>query len=104
MEFEAGSVHTAQALITNLAAKEFTYQTYLYFGAGLSPTPISSVTLAAGGSTTVAYSAVMPSSEGLYDVYIDVLYNGEVIAHKKSTEPVTIVISPAVDIGDIVWE
>jgi hypothetical protein len=104
-EFEAGSSHVAQATLTNPTGKEFTYTTELYLDVTKVATSGVSApfTIPAGGSTTVAYTVVMPAVEGTYHVYLDVWVGTELIAHYQATEDITIVISPKVTIGPIIW-
>lgn len=102
--FQAGSVHTARALLSNPSAKAWTYDVAIYLGAGLSPVA-GQVTIAAGESAYVDLAMTMPTTEGVYNVYLDVSVAGypEFLEHKLATETITITISPDVDIGDIVW-
>ena len=103
--FEAGSVHTARATLTNPTAKEFTYTTELYLGVTKAATSgVGSVTISAGASLPVDYTVTMPLEEGEYEVYLDVWYGAELLAHYQATVNVTIVISPAIIVGPITWE
>ncbi len=102
--FEAGSVHTAQAVLTNPTAKEFTYSIELYLDVTkVATSGVGSVTIPAGGSVTVSFTATMPLVEGTWHVYLDAIVDTELVAHYQATEDVTIVISPAVLIGPITW-
>jgi len=102
--FEAGSTHTARATLTNPTLKQFTYDVELYLGATKEATSgVGSITIPAGGSQDVDFTAIMPTTEGTYPVYLDVRVAGELIAHYQATEDVAIEISPAIDIGTISW-
>lgn len=102
--FEGGSTHVARATLTNPTSKEFTYTTELYLGVLKTATSgIGTVTIPAGASVPVDYTLVMPLAEGIYEVYLDVWYGTELLAHYKATENVTIEVSPAIDVGPIIW-
>lgn len=102
--FEAGSIHTATARLTNPTAKAFTYTTELYLGVTKVVTSgVGSVTIPAGGSVDVSYTVTMPLVEAEYEVYLDVWVGTELLAHYKATENITIAISPAIDVGPIIW-
>ena len=102
--FEGGATHTATARLTNPTAKQFTYTTELYLGVTKAATSgVGSVTIPAGGSVNVNYTVTMPLTEGGYEVYLDVWSDGQLLAHYKATENVTIVIAPAIEIGPITW-
>lgn len=111
--FEAGSSHTAVATLHNPTAKAFTYTTELYLGVTKEATSGVSApfTIPAGGSTEVSYTAVMPASEGEYEVWLDVFCADAItpenptglVAHYQATENVVIEISPAIVIGPIIW-
>jgi hypothetical protein len=45
----------------------------------------------------------MPLAEGTYEVYLDVWVDTTLIAHYKATEDVTLVITPKIVIGPIIW-
>lgn len=102
--FEAGSVHTARATITNPTSQQWTYDLELYLGATKAASSgIGSITIGAGGSQVVDFTITMPDVEGTWDVYIDAIVEGELIAHYKATEPVTIEVTPAILVGPITW-
>ena len=103
-EFEAGSVHTARATLTNPTTRDFTYSVELYLGATkVATSGVGSVAIPAGGSMDVYFTVTMPTDEGEYPVYLDVWVGTELIAHYQATENVTIVISPAIVVGPITW-
>lgn len=104
-ELEGGSVQVATARLTNPTTKEFTYTTEMYFDVTkVATSGVSSpITIPAGGSVDVNYTVTMPTTEGEYEVYVDVWVGTELLAHKKATESVTIAVSPAIDIGPITW-
>lgn len=103
--FEGGSSHKATAVLSNPTVKEFTYTTELYLGVTKAATSgVGAVTIPANSSVSVAYTVVMPAIEGVYEVYLDVWYGSELLAHYKATENVTIEISPAISVGPITWE
>lgn len=103
--FEAGSVHTATARLTNPTAKEFTYTTELYLGVTKVATSGVGAPFAipAGGSVDVSYTLTMPLAEGEHEVYLDVWVGTELLAHYKATENIIIEISPAIEVGPIIW-
>ena len=102
--FEGGSVHTATATLTNPTTSQFTYVSELYLGilktasSGLITTAIP-----AGGSVGVPFPIVMPLTPGTYEVYLDITVGGDLIAHYKGTEDVVIEVSPAIEVGPIIW-
>jgi len=102
--FEGGASKTARATLTNPTAKEFTYTTELYLGVTKVVTSgIGSVTIPANSSLAVDYTVIMPLAEAVYEVYLDVWYDTELLKHYKAIENVTIEISPAVTVGPIIW-
>ena len=102
--FEGGSVKVATAVLTNTTTVPWTYAVELYLGITKAATSgVGTVTIPAGASSSVNFTVTMPTAEASYPVYIDVLVVGELIAHYLATEPSVIEVSPAVDIGDIVW-
>ncbi len=102
--FEAGSVHTAVARLTNPTTKEFTYVTELYLGVlKVVTSGIGTVTIPAGGFSDMQYTIIAPIAEGVYEVYLDVSVGGVLVAHYKATENVTIEVSPAIELGPITW-
>ena len=103
--FEAGSVHTAQALLTNPTTKEWTYNLELYLGLLKAASVVGQITIAAGASASVTFTVTMPAAEGDYSVFLDVTVTGypTFLEHKEGTEVVTIAIAPGIDIGPIVW-
>ena len=102
--FEAGSVHTARATITNPTGLDWTYDLELYLGATkVTTSGVGSIAIGAGASQVLDFTLTMPETEGTYDVYIDAVVEGELIAHYKATEPVTIEVTPAITVGPITW-
>ncbi len=103
--FGAGSVHSATARLTNPTGKEFTYTTELYLGVTKVATSGVGAPFAipAGGSVDVNYTVTMPLAEAEYEVYLDVLVGTELLAHYKATENIIIAISPAIEVGPIIW-
>jgi len=102
--FEGGSIKTATARITNPTVKEWTYDVELYLGIMKTATSgVGSVTIPANSYVDTNFTITMPVVEGTYPVYIDVVVGGVLIAHYQATENITIEVSPAVDVGDIVW-
>ena len=102
--FEAGSVHTARATITNPTSHDWTYDLELYLGVTkVATSGVGSIAIAAGASQIVDFTVTMPEAEGSWDVYLDAIVDGELIAHYKATEPVTVEITPAVVVGPITW-
>lgn len=104
-QFEAGSVHVARATLTNPTAKEFTYTTELYLGVTKVATSGVGAPFAipAGGSVDVNYTVTMPLAEAEHEVYLDVWVGTELLAHYKATENIIITISPAIEVGPIIW-
>ncbi|MDD4985542.1 MAG: hypothetical protein PHQ43_07090 [Dehalococcoidales bacterium] len=103
--FEAGSVKTARAQLTNPTAREFSYTIELYLGiAKIATTGPGAVTIGAGQTKTVSFTLTMPVLEGEYPVFLDVKEGADLIAHYQATENVVIHISPAIEVGPITWE
>jgi len=102
--FAPSLVKTARATLTNPTAKQFTYSVELYLGAGKAATSgAGSVTIGAGASQVVDFTATMPAAEGSYPVYLDVFVGTELLAHYQATENVVISIAPAIVVGPITW-
>jgi len=102
--FEAGSSHSAKATLTNPTAKQFTYSVELYLGVAKAATSgVGTVTIPANSSREVTFVVVMPAAEGNYPVYLDVLSDTTLLKHYQATENVVIVISPAIEVGPIIW-
>jgi hypothetical protein len=102
--FEAGSTHTARAQLTNPTAKQFTYTVELYLGVGkVATSGQGQVTIGAGASQLVDFTLVTPQQEGTHHVYLDVSVAGSLIAHYLATEDVSVVITPAINVGPITW-
>jgi hypothetical protein len=102
--FNAGSVKTARATLTNPTAKQFTYDVEIYLGAGKAATSgVGSITIAAGASQSVDFTVTMPLTEATYPVYLDVSVAGELLEHYRATEDVVIEIAPAIEVGPITW-
>ncbi len=102
-EFEAGSVHTARATLTNPTTKDFTYTVELYLDVTKVASASGTVIIPAGGSVNVDFTVAMPLIEGSYEVYLDAWYGTELLKHYHDPEKVTIAISPAIEIGIITW-
>lgn len=102
--FEAGSVHTARATITNPTSQQWTYDLELYLGVTkVASSGVGSIIIGAGASQVVDFTVTMPQVEGIWDVYIDAIVEGELIAHYKATELVTVEVTPAILVGPITW-
>jgi len=102
--FEAGVSKTAKARLTNPTAKQFTYKVELYLGANkVATSGVGQVTIPAGGAVDVTFTLVMPLVEGDYPVFLDVTYDTTLLKHYQATESVTVVITPAIDVGPIIW-
>ncbi len=102
--FEAGVTKTARATLTNPTAKEFTYTVELYLDVTKAATSgAGSVAIPAGQSMEVNFTMVMPLIEKDYQPYLDVWVAGELIKHYAATELVTIVVTPQIVIGPIIW-
>lgn len=102
--FEAGSVHTARATITNPTSHDWTYDLELYLGVTkVATSGVGSIGIGAGASQVIDFTLTMPEAEGNWDVYLDAIVDGELIAHYKATEPVIVEITPAVVVGPITW-
>jgi len=102
---EAGVARSARARLINPTTKQFTYAVELYLGVAKDATSgVGSVTIPAGGFVDVRFTVVMPSSEGSYPVFLDVWHNTTLLKHYQATENVVVVISPAIEVGPIVWE
>lgn len=102
--FDIGTVHVARAVLTNPTAKAFTYTTELYLGVTKAATSgAGTITIPAGGSVSVDYTVTMPLVEGDYEVYLDVWVGAELLAHYKATENVIVIVTPAIEVGPIIW-
>lgn len=102
--FEAGSAHTATALMTNPTLADFTYSVELYLGImKVASSGVGAIAIPAGQSQSVLFTITMPAVEGDYPVFIDVLVEGVLIAHYQATENVVIEVVPAIIVDDPVW-
>lgn len=105
--FEAGSVHTARATLTNPTTKSFIYTLDLYLDVTKMASASGSVTIPAGLSQDVDFTLTMPLVEGTFHVYLDVWVGADLIVHHEAlphaTQDVTIVVSPGITIGPIIW-
>ena len=102
--FEAGATKTARARLTNLTAKQFTYTVELYLGVTKAATSgVGEVTIPANSYVDVDFTVVMPLVEASYEVYLDVWHEGTLLKHYQATENVVIQISPAIEVGPIIW-
>lgn len=101
-EFEGGSTHIATVQLTNPTTKEFSYTVTLYLGLVAVVSSQGVVTIPAGGVAFPQFSIVMPTTEGVYPVFLDVDVEGVNIEHYQAAD-ITIAVSPAIDIGDITW-
>jgi len=101
-EFEGGSTHIATVELTNPTTKEFTYVVTLYLGLAAIVSSQGSVVIPAGGTVNAQFSIVMPNTEAVYPVFLDVDVAGVNIKHFQAAD-ITITVSPAIVIGDITW-
>jgi len=103
-ELAPNSQHTAHALMTNITAREWTYNAELYLvKAGTKYTSSGTITfsLAAGASQTIDFPIAMPAAEGIYEVYLDISAEGVFIRGYIATEDVTVqAVSPPPMAGD----
>lgn len=103
--FEAGSTHTATALLTNPTTSEFTYTVELYLGiTRVAVSGAATITLTAGGSVQQQFQIDAPIAEDTYGVYLDVWHAGTLLKHYKAVEDVTVQIAPDIDVGPIIWD
>ncbi len=101
---EAGSAHTARATLTNPTTKDFIYTVELYLDVTkVATSGAGEVTIPAGQSMEVSFTMVMPTIEGDYQPYLDAWVGAELIAHYAATELVSIVVTPAIIVGPIIW-
>ena len=103
--FGAGVTKTARARITNPTAKQFTYTVELYLGVAKAATSgVGTVTIPAGGYVDVDFTVVMPLVEGNYPVYLDVWHDTALLKHYQATENVAVEVTPAIEVGPIIWD
>ena len=102
--FGVSETKVAKATMTNPTSKQFYYTAELYLGLPkVAGSGIVSFSLGPGESGDVYFSVTMPNVEGTYPVYLDVFSKGDLVAAYRATEDVTIIVSPAIDIGPIIW-
>lgn len=102
--FEAGSTHTAKATLTNPTSSEFTYIVELYLGvAKVATSGIGQVTIPAGESRDMIFTVTMPLAAGDYQPYLDVNVGSDLVAHYAATAPITIIVTPSIEVGPITW-
>ncbi len=103
--FDYGTTHVAHAQMANPTPAAFTYNGELYLGAEKVATSGSvPFTLSAGETKVVDFSITMPNVEGTWPPLIDVFVGVDLIGAYEGIEAVTVVISPAIDIGPITWD
>ena len=91
MEFYAGSVHTARAVMHNPTSEAFDYIGVLYMGTNQVVFDEVPFQLNAGESKEISFSVTMPASVGEYPVYLSVFSGAVLLAHYQATENVVIV-------------
>lgn len=102
--FEAGVTKTARVTLSNPTPKQFTYIVELYLGVTkVATSGAGQVTIPALGSVDATFTLVMPSVEGSYPPFLDVWHEAELLKHYQAVEDVVIAISPAIDVGPIIW-
>lgn len=103
--FGAGEARTAIASMTNPTAKAFSYTAELYLDiTKVASSGLIAFSLAAGETKSVRFPVTMPSAEGVFPVYLDVIVAGELVGAWRATEDVSIIITADIVIGPITWE
>ncbi len=95
MEFIAGSVHTARAVMTNPTNAAWDYQGILFMGINQSSMALVNFHLNAGESKEVSFEIAMPTALGDYPVYIGVYVGSTFLEPLRQGEDVTIVATPS---------
>ncbi len=103
--FLPGETRTARANLTNPTVKEFTYEVELYLDVTkVATSGPSFVTIGAGQTKEVPFTVTMPMEEGVYEVYLSVKVEGQLVVLYKAVEDVTIHVEPDVEVGPITWD
>ena len=103
--FEAGVSKTAIAPMTNPTSAVFAYTAQLYLDVTkVASSGVVSFSLNPSETKQIRFPISFPVLEGTWHVYLDVFVGGELIATFQATEDVTLEISPAIDVGPIIWE
>ena len=103
--FDAGSVHTAKATLSNPTPQPWQYSVELYLGVTkVATSGVGNINIPASGSLEVTFSVTMPLIEGEYEVYLDINSGSTLIKHYKATENITIVVKPAIDVTSLIWQ
>lgn len=103
-EFEPGVAKTATVSMSNPTDKSWTYSAELYLGEGkVATSGRKSFSIPANSSKDISFTVIMPSAEGTYPVFIDVYVGTALITAYEGTEDVVITISPAIEVGPVVW-
>ncbi len=103
--FEPGETKTAVAQMTNPTIKEFTYATELYLGVEKAATSgVIQAIIPPQSSVEVSFPVTMPMVEGEFPVYLEIKHEGVLLELYQATENVTLVVSPDIEIGPIIWD
>jgi|GEM_PF-2540049 len=103
--FEPGTTKVAIAQLSNPTIKQFTYATELYLGIEKVATSGEiQVTIPATSYANVSFPITMPLVEGEFPVYLEVKHEGELLKLYQATENITLVVSPDIIIGPIIWD
>lgn len=103
--FAGGSTHQATASMTNPTSVSFSYTAELYLGAAKAASSgVGEFTLDPEETKNIVFTLAMPVEAGVYEVFLDIWSGGELLAHYKATENVTIEVSADIEIGPIIWD
>ena len=103
--FSPGEIKTAIASMTNPTDRAFSYTAELYLGLPkVASSGVIAFSLAAGETRAISFPVAMPTDEGTFPVYLDILVAGVLVGAYHATEDVEIVITPAIVIGPITWD
>ena len=91
-QFAPGTQKIATVTMTNPTEKGFDYHMVLYMGVNMVAMADAYFRLEAGESRGIGVVVIMPSSPGVYPVYLDVWSGETLLGHYQATEDVEIAI------------
>ena len=102
--FLAGESRQAKAVLSNPTPISLTYEVELYLGLDKAATSgKKTVTVPGNGSGEVLFPVSMPLVLGIFDVYLQVNYEGQMLKLYQATEKVEVTVEVDIVVGPITW-